>query len=104
MSGTSVNRRKSTRNVFPCLFHDNIVVFGRAAIRESAALSRSIVTANRSRGRRAMISFTERFCALVSASSANDGVKTLIIQDAIKPAAGQDAVGEIVCAGLPHSS
>src|ERR1700722_5520708 len=79
MSGTFLRIRPAVRRVLPCLLQRNRVALGRDAMRGSTAPSCSMVTATLSGSRRATISLAERFWALVSASSANDGVKILII-------------------------
>ena len=55
-------------------------MFSRARIRGSGGPSPSSTTLNRSAGRRLTISFAVRFCAFVFASSANDGVNTVIMR------------------------
>ncbi len=79
-SGTLPRILRMTRNVFPCFAQEMRRVLGRAAMRASTSPSCSMTTKNSLESRRATISFTERFWALVSASSANDGVKIVIIR------------------------
>jgi len=65
--------------VFPCLAHRTRRVFARARRRGSGASpEHSMVTWNRSSGRRATTSFTVRAWALVLPAFASDGVKMVM--------------------------
>src|ERR1700687_983156 len=80
MSTFESSTRGSHRAVFPCRDQGRISVFWRARILGSGAPSPKSTTLNRSGGRRLTTSFTVRFCAFVFASSANDGVNTVIMK------------------------
>src|SRR5258708_17355645 len=74
------NKGVSVRGVFPCRVQGRVSVFSRARMRGSDVPPARRMTLNRSGGSRLTISFAVRFCAFVFASSANDGVNTVIIK------------------------
>src|SRR5258708_39223438 len=74
------SKRVRHRAVFTCRANGRVFVLARARMRGSDVPPARRMTLNRSGGSRLTISFAVRFCAFVFASSANDGVNTVIIK------------------------